>query len=661
MDSDLLESVDEVTSDALYPQNGASKKLSKGNSPNGAHVFGNSASKDSQLSSTVKPGPHSSTSGSPIQNQLLFLKLLQESGKHQVLTQRLGQLQMHKQQLIQQRNQLSKSTGQGNGVMGAAAQQQNQAIAHKLTTISQMINQINQQLMILSQLSSQQRDIGKNSEVGNTSVSSPKPLHNPAPLGPMRLKNDQKGNSSFSRSQSANAVISLSMEPSRSLAYGMQGLSLNSPVQSSVSQSSARSMSRLQQIISGSSSNDSLVSASIIDESAFQSSVPMTPDSHSSAFTTPASLQASTALQFSSPQSGSLGLSSDSRLLGSAVSAPFTNKKLVSDIQEFKPGVPWQPKSQIMEPTQVFPKEAAISTTSNYHNGTVYTQPPGLQQPLFVSNAQLMRSQSVSGSSYNSAVGPQNKCNPNSAQGVGYEKQFRVGHRPYTHSHCPPKPSAPPDMLNLGSSWKPKGRTIVPPSSLYPTSDLQYKPGFGMRKHHRLANVPQPQYRTATDQRSWRSSYAMDASSSSSSSMISHTVWGSDPSSVGTPEDQQQQGWVQGYTQGSHNWIDARSNQSQHPPHTSFTSPQPQTSPPESYTPTSVDSLTSSGSTWGQDELNSLNAKQGMVSPEPTFAEWQAGKKARLSVTKGPLNPPSQWLIVRNVNTQVSTLKLSNF
>ena len=661
----MFESTDEVNSDMtlLYPQNGKHRRLSKGSFPNGA--YGNSNSKDSQQLATIKP-PHGSASSSSVQNQLLFLKLLQGSGGQQVLTQQLGQLQMHKQQLLQQLNQLSKSAGQGGSGMNTTFQQQNQAITHKLTTITQMINQVNQQLMILSQLSSQQKDVSKNAETGCTNIPSPKLSHNPPP---MRLKSDPKGTGSLGRSQSANALMGLGMgsiEQSRSLAYGIQSLSLSSPVQSSVSQSSARSMSRLQQIISGSSSSDSLVNTSSREDRAFQPSVqafnPTTPGPHRGSFAPPGSHQPSnTTSPFSPPQSGSLGLVSDSSFFSGGVTsgASFTNKKSVSDIQEFRPGVPWQPKSQATEPSQLYCKQTSVPTGSNFHDGNMFGQPSGPKQQSFGSNIQLTRSQSTNGSYYNSAIGSQSKY-PNSgwsskpakeAQGMGQLNLRMSGsHKTYVHGPYQPKPPTPSSEMMTFTGWKSKGRTVIPPSSLYPSQDFQYKPGFGARKHYRMAGTPQPQY--SPSQGSWGSSFTADTPSSS---MISNTVWGPDPVSI--PEDiQQYQGWGLGYTRGGHSWMDTRSNQPQNDPPSSFTSPpsQSDTSPSECYTPTSVDSLTSGGSTWGQDELHSLSSKQGMVSPEPTFAEWQAGKKARLSLTKFPSNPPSPWLIVRNIKSQVS-------
>ena len=603
-DTDSLEATEEANSDMIT----MNKRFGKGSSPDSAH--GNL--KDI---STMKQTPPPSTASGPFQNQYLFLKLLQGNGGQQVLTQRLGQLQMQKQQLIQQLNQLNRSGT-------------NTPLQQNLTTINQMITQINQQLMILSQLSSQQKEAGRNAEACSTSVSSPKVVYN-SPL-PMRLRNDPKGNSSFSRSQSASAMVGLGVggiEPSKSLAYGVQSLSLNSPAQSSVSQSSVRSMSRLQQIISG-SGNDNLASLTGKEDSTFQSSLPMTPGSQSGSFPAPVSYQQLS--PFSPSQGVSLTLGRDTHSFVSGSSASFTSKKSVSDIQEFRPGVPWQPKSQATEPAQVYCKQNSVPT-DGYPEGNVFNQQSGPQQPPFGSGIQLMRSQSTSGSYYNSAA-VQTKYY---GQGSGYEKplNLRMGRKTSAHGHYQPKPPTPsPDMINVGLGWKPKGRTIVPPSSLYPSQDFHYKPGYGSRKHQRMAD--QSQYNTPTDQKSWDSSFPAE-SSSGSSSMISSAVWGPDPS-----KGSRQQGWSQSHTPSGHTWVDTRSNQLHHNS-SSFTSlPIQSRTSAECYTTTtSVDSLASGRGTWSQDE--------------PTFAEWQAGKKAHISVGKSPSNPPSQWLIIRNLNTQV--------
>lgn len=52
---------------------------------------------------------------------------------------------------------------------------------------------------------------------------------------------------------------------------------------------------------------------------------------------------------------------------------------------------------------------------------------------------------------------------------------------------------------------------------------------------------------------------------------------------------------------------------------------------------------------------------QGKIhSPEPSFAEWQAGKKAHLTVFKLPTNPPSAWLLVQGLPLGVSDTHLTH-
>lgn len=52
------------------------------------------------------------------------------------------------------------------------------------------------------------------------------------------------------------------------------------------------------------------------------------------------------------------------------------------------------------------------------------------------------------------------------------------------------------------------------------------------------------------------------------------------------------------------------------------------------------------------------NSPVSVTSPDPTFAEWQAGKKAH--IFKLPSNSPSSWLVFRNLPLQVNTTPLNN-
>ena len=557
------------------------------------------------------------------------MKLLQESGGQQVLSQRLGQLQMHKQQLLQQLNQLSNSRGYSSGGVSTVVQQQNQVVSHKLTAISQMISQINQQLMILSQLStSQQRDGGKLFETAASNTSS-KAIHDRA--SQMHLKNDPR---TFGRSQSVNSMMSLGTDSSKSLAHEVQSLSLSTSAQSSVSQS-VRSMSRLQQIISSSSSSGNL-SATPVADNIIQSNKPMTLGFQCNSCVPPGSHQKSNVMAPFSPSVGSFSLGSDSRSYKVCpISTSFTTKKSVSDIQEFRPGVPWQPKSQAGESAQGLLKQASVPSGSNYDVNTFHQSP---RQHVF----QLTRSHSTSGSYYGSSNSPQSS--PQSKSGMGYERQMslRVGHKAYIHSQQ--QAMTQKEVTNSGSGWKLKGRTVAPPSSLYLSQELQYKPGYGSRKHNRVVAGSLSQYNPA-DHGNWVSSFSVD--NPRTSSMISPTMWRPDSGDVSIAAESSHQGWNHGCVPTDHDWIDSSASQ-------------PRNDLPASFTQCSTSSLsdsfastttTSDIKTWGQQDgirLLSSKSKQSVMSPEPTFAEWQAGKKARLSVNK---NPP--WFIVRTANSQV--------
>ena len=53
------------------------------------------------------------------------------------------------------------------------------------------------------------------------------------------------------------------------------------------------------------------------------------------------------------------------------------------------------------------------------------------------------------------------------------------------------------------------------------------------------------------------------------------------------------------------------------------------------------------------------NSPVSVTSPDPTFAEWQAGKKAH--IFKLPSNSPSSWLVFRNLPPQVSNTLTTHF
>ena len=98
-------------------------------------------------------------------------------------------------------------------------------------------------------------------------------------------------------------------------------------------------------------------------------------------------------------------------------------------------------------------------------------------------------------------------------------------------------------------------------------------------------------------------------------------------------------------------------------PPSSFEDPLHQPSAPLDQYPvtnTTLGSLAVGGRTWTQDGIR-MPFNGPPLSPEPTYAEWQAGKKARFPLFKSGSggNPnPSLWLVVKNITPQVGPLWL---
>lgn len=617
----------------------------------------------------------------------------------QQLMQQLGQLQMTKQMTKQQ---LLKQSSHN-------AQQLND----KLNQINQKINYINQQLVLLSRLASQQKDATKNQESASkpTTTSSPKFGRNTPPI---RNKLDQKqpaGN--IERSLSSNSVTSMSMGGGdKNIAFGVQNLTLSGLPPSTISQTSARSISRLQQIISGSSSSEDLEALACSEDILSNpSGAVFTPSTPSSLF--PGQQCPSLGSPFSPPHSGSVFSHSEAVVDGETLkkfppssratsthysSSVIPTPKSFDDIQEFKPGVLWQPKTQINEPPQMYSKQNSVPSATGMYD-----------PPVMPSNAvqnsgrhhHITRSQSVGGGLYYGGGGGYSRPSGGSGRGnfLGSNK-YGPPHQSWSQMD-PPRPeygasqeqkfhgksalrttsySGPPTASQLTptspynqpfgmkphqGNWKqPKqNRRMIPPSSLTPKFDYQYKANF-----HRAAGTPigsQSGYLTPSTPgsqsdlgtQSW-GAYA--STSMNTSPMISNTVWGPNAGSK-SQDDSKNHQWERSSNQiwnkPSSSLIEPVSLPNAVPSYTSSPS-QPNMTLAEqdssnSMTPTSIDSFNSGSGPWGQDGFDSLPSG-GMLSPEPTFAEWQAGKKAHLSVFKLPTSPPSSpWIIIKNVTPQV--------
>ena len=692
-----------------------------------------------------------------LQNQLLQMQLLQMQQRYllgsmfpavpnfhnyqQLLTQQLGQMQLAKQQLTQQFNQLKSSSMSGMGQNTTAHQQQQQIITIRLNYINHAISQINQQLLLLSQLASQQKEATKASVDGKSTPSgmgSPQIGRN---TPPMRNKGDIKLTPGApSRSNSLPGISSGDF--TRNLSYGMQGLSLSgSGAPSTVAtQSSARSVSRLQQIISGSASSDNLVAmAGGRDERQQQNTSAVT--SLTNGDISP--ISAPTVFGSSTNQPHPT-LSGPGTPLGltSSVTTAFPASKPVTDIQEFRPGVPWQPRSQPTEPAQLYSKptppsgmdlKSGISGGSGsgyYANSPMKPNPsysfasspgakPGTQQTAI--GPKFSRQNSAGSPFYgtypppigsqSAKYGSQNRDNRQSwngsmmdpSRGVPPYRQTQMrpnyanrgNQRGNRHAGPIPGPFGPAGMgLNQpphpASSQSygapnPGGRkpqqsqphmppqqrgmmgaqlhNLFPPANSYQFQQHKSGPGSG------ILNQPPPPPPPPQSHSHFGPALGPTATGSQQHPQVANgsKTYGSElPQSSGRkpwgPDDPRQNWSSQQPESNPHPWN--RGNPSQDRTDEDMHS-RPFASPPsQSNTSSSPDGyplmmpstpLSAAGrSTWSQDGLQSYRSDGSVLSPEPTFAEWQAGKKARLSVFKLPSNPPSPWLLLRDITPQVS-------
>ena len=611
----------------------------------------------------------------------------------QLLTQQLGQLRLMKQQLTQQ----AKSP--------ALSSQQQQLLTLRLGQVNQSINQINQQLVVISQISSQQKDAAKNQDGGKPTqggIGSPQIGRNTPPIR-------NKGDPTLSRSMSANTLG----EAGKNLPYSMQGLSLTGasppplPSHSAVSQSSARSMSRLQSIFSGSASGDNVTAMAGKESSGIVTAstgpFPSLPASSSNPLSSSGTFGQG---PVHTPTAGTgLSLSSAANTV-TVSSSHFPTPKLFDEIQEFKPGVPWQPRAQPTEPAQIYAKPTSLVSPS-----TMGTSNSGISFPSGRSNPSFSFSQANQGSftkagtpgtgpkftrqksgggggsgmfygAYPPPVGMQSFGPPSSngnkfgaqsqnrdnrqswnppvpdSRGMPFGQTqnrthyaYRAGQRtnirnssgPFGGPTGVPNPNQPPLSFSQPSSnstaltglRKPQQSVPFPP----PTNILQYKgnsgfpPGIrapGNKTHLGHHSFSTPEHMDSINK--WGPVVEPPAKSS---------VWGLDNS--------KQHKWGS----DNHEWG--------MPPASSELHPHPFNPSSANHTPSSQPYQLAMSSTlsgcWGQEGLNFLRSEANMLSPEPTFDEWQAGKKAHLSVFKLPSNPPSSWVILGNVTSQVGESK----
>ena len=688
----------------------------------------------------------------------------------QVLNQQLTQFQKQQQNLIHQAKHASSLGG------GGLSSAQHHQLNLKLKQAQQAIQQLNHQLSHISQLSSSSPSSGSQPK-----APSPK-SQELGSFGSAHVPQGGSGMKHAGRSHSTSSVMGMDEgHDSKNLMFGLQGLTIGSGTggyPGSTGGLNPRSTSRLHQIISGSSSSNE----SLIGGGGSQGSMSSGGGSQgSSPFSPPLGGGGS---GMSSYSNGSEAPSSSSAF-GTAAGtpnapSPFLSSGKFSEIQEFKPGVPWQPRNQSTDqvsPGQHLPKHAISGGRMN----DPYAQSPGSYGPSspvvdlgssgggvgfpsrpFQSGGSIPhkygRSNStggyrgMSGSGGGGYLGGGNSgsgfgkkqqvsspvivnkysihCGSGSGQrsdihqgmggGSGWgnmmsSQDLSAATSPFgnsghtqTRSYYPGRAGqgnaqSPANVMGQPSTWKLQtqqqqqqqqqfpapsvgSRRIAPPSSLPPRAGYGSSKSIGgtpvgsfyggssvLSSGSSFSSVP-------VEDKKWGGYRNTPTINTPSSGMISNSIWGSGSSSdeplsghsrshwggsTGTKDDQD----------GSRLWdldmtssgmaptrppgfaVNQRESQRESTSSTSSAFEQPRSTTGsvrdgQTGTTASPSVTTPSftlGRTWGQEEPH-----KEVFSPEPSFAEWQAGKKARLSVPKGPSNmATSPWLIMHNVTSQV--------
>ena len=372
--------------------------------------------------------------------------------------------------------------------------------------------------------------------------------------------------------------------------------------------------------------------------------------------------------------------------------APPTNAPppaLLADIPEFRPGVLWQPRAQPTEPAQLYALKAGGSLPSS-----PLTQPDN-SEPKASAFPDTVQS-SISGSSGAPRL---------DRYAVGMPLTSAAMFNPPTQQYLPPHPAVQPIGSQVAVAKSAKAR-------VYPNATAQQqipqqqqylgRPGVGMAMgssamvggggggsrlnvrrslstsglvssgptsfNPSLQSVPSSQMQAYSNAKKRGSlpqnTLIVSQSQLSAPPQHSHPGlsegrrWGGghDGSAVGRnwePEtvgksrwSSQEPGWRKPF-----NSIAAYDDSLQ----------QSNTPPLEQYSvtgTTSLGSLAVGGRTWCQDGLGT--SFNGPLSPEPTYAEWQAGKRARFPLfNKNGGTAPSLWLVVKNITPQVGVVSMS--
>ena len=267
--------------------------------------------------------PHGQLSGVSLQNV------------HTLLTRQLKQYYLLKQQLTMQMSQLKSSSANP-----SQKQQQQQLLTIQLNQVNGSILLANQHLLVTEDLV--QQDIKANKDIGT-------------------LNGHSQGSDGFNREIGTHLQGSMSSGDVKGLSYSMQNVSLsgngNNNTSTTISQSSARTISRLQQIIS---CNQESKNTDNDDQNNQKEHLGMelpsrkAPSPSNPITTLPNYIRG----REEEPTNTTEVVTSNipKPTLATSLSLPLSNQntsmtsstkfvRSVDDIQEFKPGVPWTPQN----------------------------------------------------------------------------------------------------------------------------------------------------------------------------------------------------------------------------------------------------------------------------------------------------------------------------
>ena len=275
----------------------------------------------------------------------------------QVLTQQVNQFQYMKQQLVMQLSQLRSSN------LSSTQLQKQQFLTTNLNQVNTKINLVNQQLQVINQLLAQQKSSSHTNTVYEKDGKEVSGINNVVVTSGGDGAHDLPSNSTTTVTSEVD---------SQSLNYGVQNLSLAS-TPTSITQTSARTLSRLQQIISGNQQQTEMpsVSMDVKDDTEIKpfSETPTVTTSFPVGKTGDNTFLATSSQDMITSSTTTRPVSSSTF----ASSSRFNAVRSVDDIPEFKPGVPWHPHTQSNQ-SQVYTKSSSVSTPTTPHDfGGLYS------------------------------------------------------------------------------------------------------------------------------------------------------------------------------------------------------------------------------------------------------------------------------------------------